>query len=77
MIRIMNRSSHQEPSFIHNQSLINQSINSAYSDSFNHTITSEVALAKLEENLYSLQQINNKLQEDSTRLRRERDYFKV
>ena len=33
-------------------------------------------MMKLEENLRSLSMMNEKLQEDTTRLRRERDYYK-
>jgi len=40
MIKLLNKSQ-LEPSFINNQSVINQSVNSAVSDSFmNNTITS-------------------------------------
>jgi len=36
-----------------------------------------MAIIKLEENLNGLRDINGRLQEDNTRLRRERDYFKA
>lgn len=57
--------------------MLNQSGNSSITDSFmNQSITSEAAMMKLEENLRSLSTMNSKLQEDNTRLRRERDFYR-
>lgn len=47
------------------------------SSSLNCSITSEAAILKLEENLEQLTRINLKLQEESARLRKERDYYRT
>lgn len=63
-----------------NQSVANQSVNQSMSNAsnsfMNASITSEAAMLKLEENLESLSRINAKLQEDCTRFRKERDYYR-
>lgn len=62
------------------RSMFNQSALSAASSiadsSMNQSITSEAAMLKLEDNLRTLSEMNTKLQEDNTRLRRERDYYR-
>jgi hypothetical protein len=42
----------------------------------NQSMTSEAAVAKLEENLRTLGLLNARLQEDNTRLRKERDHYR-
>ena len=61
---------------IANQSLNQSNMSSLPDFSMNQSMTSEAALTKLEENLRSLSVVNEKLTEDNTRLRRERDYYR-
>ena len=59
------------------RSVLNQTGNSVVSDSMmNQSITAEMAILKLEENLQTLETVNAKLNEDNTRLRRERDHYR-
>lgn len=53
------------------QSLLNRSNNTSVAESsINYSISSEAAVAKLEETLASLSKLNEQLQADVTRLRR-------
>jgi hypothetical protein len=57
--------------------MLNQSGQSLMNESnLNQSMTSEAAVAKLEENLRTLGLLNARLQEDNTRLRKERDHYR-
>lgn len=71
----INKSTDQ--SMLLGSSLLNQSGQSFMNESnLNQSMTSEAAVAKLEENLRTLGLLNARLQEDNTRLRKERDYYR-
>lgn len=81
--RGMNVTSNNKSLSINERSIIDQSMmnrsgtTSVADSSMNYSMTSEAAMMKLEDNLRSLSVLNAKLQEDTTRLRRERDYYRT